>query len=76
MAVEPEHGISVSSVVMSFKHEGLAFNPLDRDGARTRLALYWSGRDLVWSSQRSKGDYNQSGILAADSLQIAQLVIL
>jgi peptide chain release factor 3 len=29
MAVERERGISVSSAVMSFEHEGLAFNLLD-----------------------------------------------
>src|SRR5437867_3865505 len=32
MAVEREHGISVSSAVMSFEHEGLAFNLLDTPG--------------------------------------------
>ena len=32
MAVERERGISVSSAVMSFEHEGLAFNLLDRPG--------------------------------------------
>jgi peptide chain release factor 3 len=32
MAVERERGISVSSVVMSFEHEGLAFNLLDTPG--------------------------------------------
>jgi peptide chain release factor 3 len=32
MAVERERGISVSSAVMSFEHEGLAFNPLDTRG--------------------------------------------
>jgi hypothetical protein len=31
-AVERERGISVSSVVMSFEHEGLAFNLLDTPG--------------------------------------------
>jgi peptide subunit release factor RF-3 len=29
MAVERERGISVSSAVMSFGYQGLAFNPLD-----------------------------------------------
>jgi peptide chain release factor 3 len=29
MAVERERGISVSSAVMSFEHQGLAFNLLD-----------------------------------------------
>jgi peptide chain release factor 3 len=29
MAVERKRGISVSSAVMSFEHEGLAFNLLD-----------------------------------------------
>jgi Elongation factor Tu GTP binding domain len=32
MAIERERGISVSSAVMSFEHEGLAFNLLDTPG--------------------------------------------
>ena len=32
MAVERERGISVSSAVMSFEHEGLAFDVLDTPG--------------------------------------------
>jgi hypothetical protein len=32
MAVEYQRGISVSSAVMSFEHEGLAFNLLDTPG--------------------------------------------
>jgi peptide chain release factor 3 len=32
MAVERERGISVSSALMSFEHEGLAFNLLDTPG--------------------------------------------
>jgi peptide chain release factor 3 len=32
MAVERERGISVSSAVMSFEHERLAFNLLDTPG--------------------------------------------
>jgi peptide chain release factor 3 len=32
MVVERERGISVSSAVMSFEHEGLAFNLLDTPG--------------------------------------------
>ena len=32
MAVERERGISLSSAVMSFEHEGLAFNLLDTPG--------------------------------------------
>ena len=32
MAVECERGISVSSAVMSFEHEGRAFNLLDTPG--------------------------------------------
>jgi peptide subunit release factor RF-3 len=32
MAVERERGVSVSSAVMSFEHEGLAFNLLDTPG--------------------------------------------
>ena len=34
MAVERECGISVSSAVMSFEHEGLGFNLLDTPGPR------------------------------------------
>ena len=41
--VERERGISVSSAVMSFEHEGLALNVADTDEARTGMALYWSG---------------------------------
>ncbi len=32
MAVERERGISVASAVMSFEHDGLAFNLLDTSG--------------------------------------------
>jgi len=32
MAIERERGISVSSVAMSFEHEGLAFNLFDTPG--------------------------------------------
>jgi peptide subunit release factor RF-3 len=32
MAIERERGVSVSSAVMSFEHEGLAFNLLDTPG--------------------------------------------
>ncbi len=32
MAIERERGISVSSAVMSFEHQGLAFNLLDTPG--------------------------------------------
>ena len=32
MAIERERGISVSSAVMSFEHDGLAFNLLDTPG--------------------------------------------
>ena len=32
MAIERERGISISSAVMSFEHEGLAFNLLDTPG--------------------------------------------
>jgi peptide chain release factor 3 len=34
MAIERERGNSVSSAVMSFEHEGLAFNLLDTPAAR------------------------------------------
>ena len=38
MAVERERGISVSSAVMSFEHEGLAFNLLDTPGQQAPTA--------------------------------------
>jgi predicted membrane GTPase involved in stress response len=34
MAVERDRGISISSAVMSFEHEGLAFNLLDTPGCQ------------------------------------------
>jgi peptide chain release factor 3 len=34
MAVERERGISVSAALMSFEHEGLAFDLLDTPGHR------------------------------------------
>jgi translation elongation factor EF-1alpha len=37
VAVERERGISVSSAVMSFEHQGLAFNLLDTPATRRRL---------------------------------------
>jgi translation elongation factor EF-4 len=37
MAIERERGISVSSAVMSFEHEGLAFNLLDTPGHRVSV---------------------------------------
>jgi peptide chain release factor 3 len=39
MAVERERGISVSSAVMSFEHQGLAFNTLDTPGHQDFSAL-------------------------------------
>jgi peptide chain release factor 3 len=39
MAVERERGISVSSAVMSFEHEGLAFNLLDTPGHQNFSSL-------------------------------------
>jgi len=44
MAVECQRGISVSSAVMSFEHEGLAFNLLDtgfEDGMTGRRLLVY-----------------------------------
>ena len=38
MAIERERGISVSSAVMSFEHEGLAFNLLDTPGHQAPTA--------------------------------------
>jgi peptide chain release factor 3 len=43
MAVERERGISVSSAVMSFEHEGLAFNLLDTPGPR--ISARWDFSD-------------------------------
>ena len=42
MAVERERGISVSSAVMSFEHEGLAFNLLDTPGHQDFSPLEFS----------------------------------
>ena len=39
MVVERERGISVSSAVMSFEHQRLAFNLLDTPGRRRRLCF-------------------------------------
>jgi peptide subunit release factor RF-3 len=39
MAVERERGISVSSAVMSFEHQGLASNLLDTPGVRPVVAI-------------------------------------
>jgi peptide subunit release factor RF-3 len=39
MAVERERGISVSSAVMSFEHQGLAFSLLDT--LATRISAHW-----------------------------------
>src|ERR1700744_174777 len=60
MAIERERGISVSSAVMSFEHEGLAFNLLDTRrppgfqptgiSARTRTAPGLRSTARSWSS--------------------------
>ena len=42
MAVERERGISVSSAVMSFEHQGLAFNLLDTPGHQDFSPLRFS----------------------------------
>jgi hypothetical protein len=47
MAVERERGISVSSAVMSFEHEGLAFNLLDTPG-RQDFSLLGFQRGTYW----------------------------
>jgi peptide chain release factor 3 len=47
MAIERERGISVSSAVMSFEHQGLAFNLLD-----ARRATRVSARYLSVSAER------------------------
>jgi peptide chain release factor 3 len=46
MAVERERGISVSSTVISFEHEGLAFNLLNTAGYRS------SARAPIGSGER------------------------
>jgi peptide chain release factor 3 len=40
MAVERERGISVSSAVTSFEHEGLAFSLLDTPGSK--ISAHWN----------------------------------
>src|ERR1700724_3226269 len=61
MAVERERGISVSSAVMSFEHDGLAFNLLDTPGHqdfsedtyRTLTAVDSSSMSAVCATCRS-----------------------
>jgi Elongation factor Tu GTP binding domain len=57
MAIERERGISVSSAVMSFEHEGLAFDLLDtpghQDSASTPVGFRWApinhaGAIIAW----------------------------
>ena len=63
MAVERQRGISVSSAVMSFEHQGLAFNLLDmpghqdfsRDTYRTLTAVDSAVRVLDAAPNDSKG---------------------
>jgi len=43
MAVERKRGISVSSAVMSFEHQGLAFNLLDTPGHQDFSPLDFMG---------------------------------
>jgi len=40
MAIERERGISVSSAVMSFEHQGFAFNLLDPPGPGFQRGTY------------------------------------
>jgi peptide chain release factor 3 len=53
MAVERERGISVSSAVMSFEHEGLAFNLLDTPGHQDFSALDFSPLDFSEDTYRT-----------------------
>src|ERR1700722_16889244 len=46
MGVERERGISVSSAVMSFEHEGLAFNLLDTPGHQDFSPMAFQRRHL------------------------------
>jgi peptide chain release factor 3 len=51
MAVERARGISVSSAVMSFEHEGLAFNLLDTPGHR--ISAHWDlSEDTIGPAER------------------------
>jgi hypothetical protein len=45
--------------------------PVDLDATRTSLALYWGDRERRVDFSDTGKNYNRSGILAADSLQIA-----
>ena len=50
MAVERERGISVSLAVISFEHEGLAFNLLDTPGHQDLSRLEFSAWAPIGSS--------------------------
>src|SRR5260370_34682339 len=61
MAVERERGISVSSAVMSFEHEGLAFNLLDTPGHQDFSPLGFSDNTYRFrlSADRPCGCHNR-----------------
>ncbi len=52
MVVERERGISVSSAVMSFEHQGLAFNLLDTPGDQDFSPLGFQRRQLSVPAER------------------------
>ena len=65
MAVERERGISVSSAVMSFEHEGLAFNLLERRrGSRCAWhGLWWfpfSHRRSICGRRRKRSKWRKT----------------
>ena len=57
MAIERERGISVSSAVMSFEHQGLAFNLLDTPNSSNfsvSVVLPASGCEMIAKVRRRK----------------------
>jgi peptide chain release factor 3 len=69
MAVERERGISVSSAVMSFEHEGLAFNLLDTPGHQD-----FSPRDLSEDTYRTLTAVAMLDAIDNDHRKIARFV--
>ena len=73
MAIERERGISVSSAVMSFEHEGLAFNLLDTPGHQDFSEDTY--RTLTAVEQRSDGARRRQGHRGADPQTLRGLPI-
>ena len=64
MAVERERGISVSSAVMSFEHQGRAFNLLDTPGHKDFSPMGFQRGHLPHPDRgRQRGDHDPGGVL-------------